>query len=37
MVGLPAHFLGNQGVYDAMFLPVIEILGFRSSIQPFKW
>jgi len=36
MVGLPAHFLGKQGVYDAMLLSVILIFENLVSMQDFE-
>ncbi len=36
MIGLPAYFLGNEGVCDAMLLPEIVIVQNRASVQPFK-
>jgi hypothetical protein len=36
VVGLPACLLGNQGTYDAMFLPVIEFPQGSLKVQDFK-
>jgi hypothetical protein len=36
MAGLPAHFLGSQGVHDAMLLPEVINLKNHSGIEDFK-
>ena len=36
VVGLPAYFLGKQGVHDAMLLPVIEFSKTTCQIEYFK-
>jgi hypothetical protein len=37
VVGLPAHFLGNQGLSNATLLPVTLFFHFCPTIQSFKW
>jgi len=32
VVGLPAHFLGNEGVYDAMLLPEMSLHKFSEMM-----
>jgi hypothetical protein len=35
MAGLPAYFLDNQGVHDAMLLPVIIKMNIPIAIPDF--
>jgi hypothetical protein len=36
MLGLPAYFLGKQGVRDAMFLPEVIKVRIQIDIPDFK-
>jgi hypothetical protein len=36
VAGLPAYFLGNEGVCDAMLLPEVEIFEYYAEMPHFK-